>query len=336
MPTVPPTLSTPGAERLNVRASTGVQSKEGMSFGRLVWIEGTRLYVQVDASLLPLELVALRADLSPTPGTALLEGEVMRVLPGTPNEPQGYLIRLKKVNESDEPRWQQFLRVKRTGGTLRELSDVRDSTGALSSTYSGIAERERKAAADRIRGGAGTSTWSSSQPTEQGGGRAAMRDALRAAMKGEAAPNSQAADGGTASAVVSPTRSVAPPGGSVVQPTRSLAPGVATAAEDPNWILSAIAGRSYLQVTWRGAEAFGHDANTQLVSGILTLASDGRALPSTPPIHMVLRYESLVLQCGATAIRSLPLSATYRLDLSAAQIADIRRMAKPPSAGAPR
>ncbi len=361
MPTLPPSsVSTPGTERLTVRVSMGVQSKEGMNFGKLVWLEGTRLYVQVDATFLPLDLVTMRADLSPSPGTALMEGEVMRVLPGTPSEPQGYLIRLKKVHEGDEARWQQFLRLKQSGGTLRELSDVRDSTGALASTYSDITERERQAARDRMRG-AGTSTWSSSQLVEGGGGRAAMRDALRAAMKGEPAPNlGPAAAGGPVPTVrsvgsgshggaapsarsfppslasVSATRSVAPPGVPGVQSPRTIAPGVPVAGEDPGWILSAIAGRSYLQVTWKGAEVFTHDANTQLVSGLLTLNSDGRALPSAPPIHVVLRYESLIVQCTGTVIRAMPLLATYRLDLSAAQIVDIRRTAKPPSAGSPR
>ncbi|MSQ03030.1 MAG: hypothetical protein EXR71_14270 [Myxococcales bacterium] len=358
MPTLPPSHSTPGPERLTVRVSTGVQSQEGLSFGKLVWIEGSRLYVQVDATLRPLDLVTMRAALSPTPGTALLEGEVMRALPGAPNEPQGYLIRLKKVNEGDADRWQQFLRAKQAGGTLRELSDVRDYTGLPKSTVSGVGERDRLGAFGRTLGGAAT-TWTSDRPTEQGSGRAAMRDALRAAMKGDPQPNTAAADGavpavrsvswdshgggtpqarsfGPSAPSGSPPGRVAPGGVSDARPPREISPGIAVEREDPGWLHSDIGGRSYLQVTWKGAAAFAHDANTQLVSGVLTLTSDGRPLPATPAIHVLLRYEALVIQCAGTAIRSLPLTATYRLDLSAPQVADIRRMAKPPSVAGPR
>lgn len=330
----------PGAARIYVRASSGVQSREGMNFGRLVWVEGVRLHLQVDVNLRPLEPVTLRVDLSPAPGTALVSAEVMRVLAGTATEPQAYLLRVTEIATDDRLRWRQFLTAKSKGGTLSDLSDVRDSTGALRSSYTATAERERAAAVARMSGASSSpplprsqaSSTFSSTSSGPNNNRAAMRDALRSAMSGAPRPPDPAPTPGAAPGrSVAPAASVAPARPRVEAPP-SVAPGTpARVDDDPTWLASPTPGRTYLQVTWRSEQAFSYDVHSQLASGVLTLSSDGRPLPSTGAITALLRYESLVVQAPASAIRVLPLSATYRLELSPGQLVDLRRMARDPS-----
>ena len=172
-----------------------MQGGGSLNFGKLVWLEGARLHVQVDCSLKPMDPVVLKVDLQPVPGNAMLHGTVMRALPTAQGEPTAYLVRLDSVASDDQVRWHQFLKVKRSGGTLSDLSDVHDGSGAMKATYSSVAERERRAALERMGGGvkhpsgvgggatpSSAATWSSSSLSE-GGGRAAMRDALKAAAK---------------------------------------------------------------------------------------------------------------------------------------------------------
>ncbi len=77
----PPSPSGPAEGRIHVKASTGVQGNGALNFGKLIWVDGPKLYLQVDSELRMGDALMLRVDLSPAPGTALLEAEVMRALP---------------------------------------------------------------------------------------------------------------------------------------------------------------------------------------------------------------------------------------------------------------
>lgn len=393
----PPSSPGPAAERITVRASTGVQGGGSLNFGKLVWLEGARLHVQVDCSLKPMDPVVLKVDLQPVPGNAMLHGTVMRALPTAQGEPTAYLVRLDSVASDDQVRWHQFLKVKRSGGTLSDLSDVHDGSGAMKATYSSVAERERRAALERMGGGvkhpsgvgggatpSSAATWSSSSLSE-GGGRAAMRDALKAALtRGSEAPRPAAASpapspnvppappaapatryvshanpesmGGNPRSTAStwsqasarpgtpiptgiPSTSAHVPAPQGPAPLRSggfggppappppASPGTVV-TDDPTWVASNLGGTTYVKVDWRTPEAFSFDVHTQLSAGVLTLNSDGRPLPQTGAIYFVLNHQGILVQAKGTVSEHRGFSATYRVELDASHIAELRRGAR--------
>lgn len=380
----PPSPSGPAEGRITVKASTGVQGNGALNFGKLVWVDGPRLYLQVDSELRMGDALMLRVDLSPAPGTALLEGEVMRALPAAAGEAQAYLVRLRSVSPADAGPWQRFLQAKQSGGTLSNLSDVRDSGQALQPSYGsrggiGGSTQPPPPFSGRASTFSAAGTHSSANPA--GTGRSAMRDALKAAMNrpSEApAPLSGAPHGGVAPASLPPlsaAAAVAASGSGAGSPSTSGRPHSASAdwartyapapptpppavvtpqalpprrplptglsvpppahpspmVEDPTWLATNIAGRFYVEVKWSSADTFSHDVHTQLMANVLTLVSDGRALPAAPPVHLVLRHGTLAVQCAATPMRVQPLAVTYRLELDPSHLAELRRSARPTS-----
>ncbi|MBM4369935.1 MAG: hypothetical protein FJ102_27245, partial [Deltaproteobacteria bacterium] len=101
--------------------------------------------------------------------------------------------------------------------------------------------------------------------------------------------------------------------------------------DDPKWTLSEFRGNSYLDVYWQSDDAFSFDAFGQVLACALTLYARDQPLPSRPPIFMVLRHATMVVQCEAAVLEHASDRATYRLQLSPGQIAEIRRCAKPSS-----
>lgn len=376
----PPSPSGPAEGRITVKASTGVQGNGALNFGKLVWVDGPRLYLQVDSELRMGDALMLRVDLSPAPGTALLEGEVMRALPAAAGEAQAYLVRLRSVSPADAGPWKRFLQAKQSGGTLSNLSDVHDSGQALQPSYGsrgGIGSTTQPPSPFSGRASTFSSAGTHSSTGPAGTGRSAMRDALKAAMNrpseapaplsglppnavGPASlPPLSAAAASTASSTPStsgrshsasadwartnapppptpPPAVVTPP---TLPPRRPVPTGMPVAppshpapiGEDPTWLATNIAGRFYVEVKWLSADTFSHDVHTQLLANVLTLVSDGRALPAVPPVHLVLRHGALAVQCGASPTRVQPLAVTYKLELDASHLAELRRSARPTS-----
>lgn len=334
----------PHEGRISVRASAGVQGESSMDFGTLVWVEGTQMLVRVDSELNVGESVAVRVDLSPAPGTALLEAQVVRKLLSAAGEGRAYLIRQRRVAAPDEVRWQAFLLAKQSGGTLSDFSDVHDSGTALQPSYgprSGISSAARPASA--FTGAHGLNAAGDIQT-----GRAAMRDALRAAIVRPARPLTAAdptpgaipASGSARAAwasehappVPTPSRLATPsPRPMEPKPTDLPKEGSLRLPEtpaEPAWLASNVGGVNYLEVKWTTPEGFNVGASGMLATGVLSLVSDGRSLPKFPPIHMLLRHQTLALQCPATPVTVHPTSVTYSLQLSPSQLSELRRAAR--------
>jgi hypothetical protein len=335
MPGDPSSASSVGSERINLRTSTGVQSATTVNFGTLVWIAGNRMCLRVDSALRPLEAVSLRVDLSPTPGTALLEATVMRALAGAPGDPETYLLRLDRIAPVDEPSWRRFLTARQAGGTLSDLSDVRGSNALATGYHSGSTSTPPARATSAIGGLGVGAPGDTTSGIGGNSGRLAMREALRSAIQ-----RSSSTSGSTRAPVPVP----APPPGSAPVPTpiarpeaprpaaapRSDLPGRAMEPEGLAWVASNLAGRQYLEVRWLTPAAFAFDLHTQLAANSLTLQTDGRALPTTPPIFLVLRRQALVVQTEATPLSVSPTSVSYALTLTPAQLADLRAAVRSP------
>lgn len=314
--------SSVGSERINLRVSTGVQGAGGMNFGTLMWIAGNRMHLKVDSDLQPLEKVSLRVDLSPAAGTALLAAVVVRVLPVAPGETGTFLLRLDDVASVDRPGWERFLRLKLTGGTLSDLSDVRSSGATLATGYATSSGAQRNAGLAGVGGAA--ATLSGAHGLGSGAGRLAMREALRSAIQRTAS--------GSGPAPTPPVPAATAPARPLPLPTpRAAPPGVAPPPETLVWVASNLGGRQYLEVRWLDAGAFTADVHGQLVANVLTLTSDGRTLPTTPPIFMVLRFDGLVLQTNAAPVKQGPASVTYQLGFDDGQRATLRSAARSPS-----
>lgn len=308
-----------GGEHITLKASVGVQSSTGMNFGTLVWLAGVRIHLRVDSDLLPMERISLRVDLSPVAGTALLDATVARVLPTAAGETSAYLLRLNDVASVDRPAWERFLRMKQTGGTLNDLSDVRSGGQVLATGYHSSSSVSRGHSSSGLPG-----TQSSTSGVDGGGAsRLAMRDALRSAIQRSsnnptAAPAPRPSPPAVGLPVPTPTAAAALPGKPPPQATLS-------------WVASNLGGRHYLEVCWVDAGAFQDDVQRQLLANVLTLTSDGRTLPVTPPIFMVLRFEGMVTQTSATPARQSPVEVTYQLGLDNSQRATLRSAARLPS-----
>lgn len=328
----------PPEDRISVRASAGVQGELSINFGTLVWVQGAQLLVRVDSELAVGEAVSVRVDLSPAPGTALLEAQVLRKLASAAGEGSAYLLRQRRVSATDEVRWQAFLVVKQNGGTLSDFSGVRDSSAVLQPSYGpggGFGSVSRPASAFS---GAHVLDGTSQIQT----GRAAMRDALRAAVARPARPSAGAAPSpgalpaaGSARAAWATEHAPPVPTPSRLTSPRPLEPKPSDPASEgslrlpetpaePTWLASNVGGVSYIEVKWTDAKAFSA-ASTQLInSGVLSLVSEGRALPKFPPVHMLLRHQTLALQCPATPVTVHPTSVTYSLQLGPSHLAELR------------
>lgn len=308
-----------GGEHLSLKASVGVQSGAGMNFGTLVWLAGVRMHLRVDSDLQPTERISLRVDLSPAAGTALLDATVTRVLPTAAGETSAYLLRLNDVASVDRPAWERFLRMKQTGGTLSDLSDVRSGGQVLATGYHSSSGVTRS---NSVSGLPGTQS-SASGVDGSGASRLAMRDALRSAIQ-RTSNNPTAAP--------APRPPGPPVGLPVPTPTAAVAlPGKPPPEATVSWVASNLGGRHYLEVRWLDAGAFQDDVQRQLLANVLTLTSDGRTLPVTPPIFMVLRFEGMVTQTNATPARQSPVEVTYQLALDDSQRATLRSAARSPS-----
>jgi hypothetical protein len=325
MPTDSNSASLIGSERINLRASTGVQGASGMNFGTLLWIAGNRIHLRVDSTLVPMEVVSLRVDLSPAVGTALLECTAMRVLPVAPGDPTAYLLRLDRVSPVDLPGWERFLRAKQTGGTLSDLSDVRSgSTSALRTGYAPSSSARRDSGIPGL-GSAPPSSYGSTPGSGAGPGpnRLAMRDALRSAIQKTNSTSGVASQPAPVAAGALGAQRPLP-----LPTPRPALPGASVPDEGLSWVASNLGGRQYLEVRWHSGAAFSFDVHSQLTANALTLTSDGRALPTTPPIHAVLRFETLVVQTTATPTKQAAATVTYQLGLDEGQRATLRSRAR--------
>ena len=101
--------------------------------------------------------------------------------------------------------------------------------------------------------------------------------------------------------------------------------------DDPKWSASEFRGNHYLDVCWTSADAYTYDAYAQVLACALTLHAHAAPLPDRPPIFMVLRHGTMVIQCEAAVLEHSATQATYRLQLNAGQLAELRRAAKPGS-----
>jgi hypothetical protein len=332
VPPGPNSISTANGERIRVRANVAVRSDQRLQFGRVLWVEPERILLQLEQPLEPNELAEMRVDLSPLPGTALAKGIVLRELPRADAEVPRYLLRLTGVAPDDRLRWQAWLEEKRVGGTLSHVSEIGNSQNPLQSGYTPIAEAERAAALNRMRGKSssshpsshGSNSWLTSDVQESVSGRAAMRDALKSAIRRttETEPPgrvvaSRAVAEGTA---LPPAR----PG-----PTpRAGVPLVQPRASDPTWTSSELKGNTYVEIRWISAEVFSYDVHSQLVALTLSLPASSQPFPTKPPIHVFLRHDPVMIQCTAMPVAQAPDHASYRLDLSASHLAELRRFAR--------
>ncbi|MBM4369164.1 MAG: hypothetical protein FJ102_23320, partial [Deltaproteobacteria bacterium] len=140
-------------DRLVVRSAITVRSSIGMGAGSLLWIQGSRMLVEVDHDLHDAVEIELKVDLSPVPGTALLTARVERSAPAATREMARYLLELVEVARDDRQRWGTWLAAKLAGGTLSNLSDVKERGAGLDAGYVQQAERERRAAVERLSRG---------------------------------------------------------------------------------------------------------------------------------------------------------------------------------------
>ncbi len=394
-------------DRLVVRSTVTVRSQSGMGAGSLLWIQGARVLVEVDHELFEGSQIDVKVDLSPVPGTALLTARVARSAPAATREMARYLLELIEVAKDDRQRWGTWLAAKVSGGTLSNLSDVKERGAGLDGGYVQQAERERRAAVERLSRGtgsvsggsgprstpsgspptpsvasgggtaprSGSDSWTNSDIREVGSGRAAMREALKAAIKRTfddtpvpefeglrttptgttfshrvTIPPSQkplmegmrparrdslppepmparAVPNATLPPIRTPVLQTAKPVATRLQP----ATPTDAQLDDRRWTLSEFRGNSYLDVVWHSDDAFAFDAFGQVLACALTLYTREKPLPSRPPIFMVLRHATMVVQCEAAVLEHATDRATYRLQLNAGQIAEIRRCAKPGS-----
>ncbi len=367
-----PTSTSSSLHRVVMRASVAVQGNGVLNFGKLMWIEGTMMYVEVDSALRTGDRATLRVDLSPAPGTVLMDGEVARPISSAPGQPNAYLVKLLSVSAADSNRWAQFLLAKTGGKAVSDRLIVEDSpapsTGSQGSMGSASAGRGLFGS---VPGARSVSSLPSAGSSAAAGARAVMRDALKSAMTrspdeppprppvgaspqmpapgpadGAPSRSTPAAKSSSGSASAEWARTYAPPKPTpppevvaprpaprAPQPTGlSQAPSAAgPVGGDPIWMASNVAGRCYVEIKWRSEDTFHSDVHMQLTSNVITLLGDGRPLPTTPPIHFVLRYGTLAVQTAATPIRILPLAVTYRLELDASHLAELRRHAPTPS-----
>ncbi len=392
------------SDRLVVRSSITVRSPSGMGCGSLLWIQGVRMLAEVDHELFEGSQIELKVDLSPVPGTALLTARVARGAPAAAREMPRYLLELLDIAKDDRQRWGTWLAAKVAGGTLSNLSDVKERGTGLDGGYAPQAERERRAAVERLSRGttsggpsprstpsgspptpsvasgggpprSGSDSWTNSDIREVGSGRAAMREALKAAIKRTfddtpvpefeglrttptgttfthrvtIPPSQKPLMEGTRPARrdslppepppprAVPNATLPPIRTPVLHPPKPASTRLAAASptdaqlDDPKWTLSEFRGNSYLDVFWQSEDAFSFDAFGQVLACALTLYTRDKPLPDRPPIFMVLRHGTMVVQCEAAVLEHGLDRATYRLQLNPGQIAEIRRCAKPGS-----
>lgn len=423
---VPPSTSSisDAIDRVVVRATITARTANGMSTGTLLWVQGARLLTQLDAVVEEGAEIDVKVDLSPVPGTALIRAVVGKCLPSTGREMPRYVLLVREVAEDDRGRWTTWLAARLSGGTLSNVSDIRDGTARVAAG----AERERRAAVERLdrlsganrsvppggtrSGGpagpapgsatadSGRSVTTGSNPLTNsdihavGSGRAAMREALKAAIKRTfddtplpelqglrttptgstfvkhvtIPPSERPLMDGTRPAprtslpprptpgAMPPVSATAPPPG-VPRPSvpRTTLPPVrpvnlptavpasnATARlppasptnftpDDPKWSASEFRNNHYLDVCWTSADAYTFDVYAQVLACALTLHTHDKPLPDRPPIFVVLRHGTVVVQCEAAVLEHSATQATYRLQLNAGQLAELRRAAKPGS-----
>ena len=337
------------SDRVRVRANAAIRTPQTLHFGKLVWVEGTRLLIQLEHPLTANDPVDLRVDLSPLPGTALARGTVVRELARVEGELPKYLVRLVEVALDDRQRWLAWLEEKRSGGTLSHVSDLTAREGPLQSGYAKVAEIERAAALDRMKARTNPSSspsssasWITSDVREAASGRAAMRDALKSAIRKTAENEPPGRVVATShlpprplpsQAAVDRTTSVAPVQRPIVGypppiPAPIVVPALVRPA-DPTWNATSVKGNTYVEVKWSSAEAFSYDVHSQLLALTLTLQSAAHPFPQTPPIHMFLRHDPVMIQCEATMLSAHPDHASYNLALSPVHIAELRRFSRP-------
>lgn len=334
------------------------------------------MFVEVDSAMRSGDRATLRVDLSPAPGTVLMDGEVARPISSAPGQPNAYLIKLLSVSAADSARWAQFLAARSGTTAVSDRAVIEDSptpSNKSQGSMGSMGNSGSRGLFDSVPGARSVSSLpSAGNAAAAAGARAVMRDALKSAMT--RAPEDRSGAPGAAPTMPAPGPVDSPPGrpnpaaksssGSasaewartyappkptpppeVVSPPRppprapqptslSQAPSaVGPPGGDPSWMASNVAGRCYVEIKWRSEETFHSDVHMQLTSNVITLLGDGRPLPTTPPIHFVLRYGTLAVQTPATPIRILPLAVTYRLELDSSHLAELRRHAPTPSTG---
>lgn len=349
MPPGPDSTPSTTGDRVRVRATAAIRTLQTLHFGKLIWVDGARLLVQLEHPLTVDEPLDLRVDLSPLPGTALAKGVVVRELARADGEMPKYLVRLVDIALDDRARWATWLDEKRSGGTLSNVSDLTRNETPLGSGYAKVAELERARALDRMKAKTNPgstpsahSSWITSDVREAASGRAAMRDALKSAIR-KTAENEL--PGRVVASSSFPPRPVPgsgagerpPPVASVQRPMVGYPPPVVATPVaaapprtfDPGWTVSEMKGNTYVEVRWASPEVFSYDVHSQLVALTLTLHAGATPFPRNPPIHMFLRHDPVMLQCEATPLVIGTDHASYRLALTSAHIAELRRFSRP-------
>jgi hypothetical protein len=323
-------------------------------------VAGDELYVRVYSVLTIDEAVSLRVDLSPVPGTALLNTTVRRVIADDRGAREGYVLRVREVSAVDAAGWERLLRY-RSGET--KLADIASPSGSFS--------QPGAKASGSLNGSAAGGDLADAARRRLG-----MRDALKAAPDNA---NRRAAEEGSvkkrtreqeliarpspgASMPTAPAtvpapaaphlRPVAPPPARAAAPPPAAPPRAAAPPEPPprrapaptlgggtaelRWSCMTAGGRTYLEVVWLHEAAFATAVRTQLAANVLSLPIEGGDPPRVPPITLVLRFGTTVLQTTATPVHLEPHRVSYRLSLDGAQFAELRRVATAAEASRPR
>lgn len=132
------------SERVACSAAVAVGARGNMAFGTVRGVAGDRLVVEVDCDLAPEEVVELKIDLTPAPGTALVHGTVIRPLLVADGEAARYVVRADRVASDDVARCADWLEAIRLGGTMSTFSGVEDPRGGRDSVKAALRDAARR------------------------------------------------------------------------------------------------------------------------------------------------------------------------------------------------
>lgn len=343
----------PDGGRTTVQTSVALRAEAGFFFGMVRSVDDRRVLVEVDAPLVEGEPLDVRVTLSPTQMTALFKGRVARVLATAAGETPRFLLDIGAFATGDREKFDAWIQNVRNRGTFASFDSA---LSGFSSAAGGGASSEVRQALQRMAGrplsaGPTTDPFGARSDIESGnvagGGRNAVRDALRAALArrsdGSAPPSTPTAPPPVGRVVASgpaaPPTSVAPrsspppstPSGVSRAPTPSTPSGVSRAtpstppgAADPAYATTLTRTATWMEVHWRDPALFERDARLQLANQILVLARGPSPLPTTGALRLVLRHQDVQLDCEATVRATGADGVTYRLQLDALQLERVR------------
>lgn len=124
-------LTQPDAqERVVVNAAAAFRANGTTVFGRILAVTGQRISFEADIGDVAGAPLEVRVDLGPASGTALLHGTVVCKIAAAAGESSRYFAQLDEIQATDLERWQAWLGVAQSGGTLSMFSGVVESGGS--------------------------------------------------------------------------------------------------------------------------------------------------------------------------------------------------------------